>query len=294
MVVRVGKVELTGVQAVRTDENRNLAEQRVPGQAGSVVQDLGRDPVILHLQGVLLGEPSLEAMETLRTAQSKAEPMSFAADVAVGTEITDVLVEDFKVRQVAGHTFRYQFAMRLREHIEPPEPPGAGLAEVEAEISVEADGWGGDAMGALDALDDPTLLSGLLGDSAGLLDVLDMGELGDSLADLSGDLLGADFSDILQAISKIDPQQVIELVEAIRDADSLGDFLGKYVDEGLDILEDLTGIDLEEVGDLIQGFAQGTDFLQKLKRVQEAAEKLIGDLGDFNLLGGLPELGGNA
>jgi hypothetical protein len=95
MSVRIGKIELTGVQDLHTEEARTLVEQRVPEQQGSVFQDLGREPVTILIDGLLFGEESLSSLETLRQAHAKAEPQSFAADLVVGTDLTDVIIEDF-------------------------------------------------------------------------------------------------------------------------------------------------------------------------------------------------------
>ena len=55
MSVRIGKIELTGVQDLHTEEARTLVEQRVPEQQGSVFQDLGREPVTIVIDGLLFG-----------------------------------------------------------------------------------------------------------------------------------------------------------------------------------------------------------------------------------------------
>ena len=47
MTVRIGKVELPGLQDLHTEEARTLVEQRAPKQQGSVFQDLGREPLTL-------------------------------------------------------------------------------------------------------------------------------------------------------------------------------------------------------------------------------------------------------
>ena len=111
MTVRLGKIELTAVQSLHTEESRTLVEQRVPEQQGSVFQDLGRDPVTLMLEGLLLGEQALQTLEKLRQAQAKAEPLSFAADIAEGSELTEVVIEDFRARQVAGYAARFRFSL---------------------------------------------------------------------------------------------------------------------------------------------------------------------------------------
>ena len=66
MSVRIGKIELTGVQDLHTEEARTLVEQRVPEQQGSVFQDLGREPLTIVIDGLLFGADALSSLETLR------------------------------------------------------------------------------------------------------------------------------------------------------------------------------------------------------------------------------------
>ena len=68
MTVRIGKIELTGVQDLHTEEARTLVEQRVPEQQGSVFQDLGREPLTLVIEGLILGDEALSTLENLRQA----------------------------------------------------------------------------------------------------------------------------------------------------------------------------------------------------------------------------------
>ena len=125
MPVRIGSIELTGLQDIRTADTRSLVQQRGPGQAGSVAQDLGREPVVVTMEGLLLGDDPHAALEELRQAQTDARPLAFAADAIAGAELTDVLIEDLQVRQLSGYRERYTFHLRVREYTEPPEPAGA-------------------------------------------------------------------------------------------------------------------------------------------------------------------------
>src|SRR5690348_9571612 len=102
MAVRIGKIDLVGLTNVSTEDNRNVVQQRGPGQSGSVAQDLGREPVTVVLEGTLFGEGAEPALEELRDAQTKANPLSFAADAIAGAELTDVIIADFQVKQLPG------------------------------------------------------------------------------------------------------------------------------------------------------------------------------------------------
>ncbi|MFC1747181.1 hypothetical protein ACFL2V_00085 [Pseudomonadota bacterium] len=287
MSVRIGSVELTGVQNIHTEEARSLVEQRVPSQQGSFFQDLGREPVAIILEGLLFGDTSLTALEQLRQAQLKAEPLPFAADIAVGTELTDVIVEDVRVRQLAGYRNRYLFTIRLRECLEPPEAKDLALAAVNDEIKADADKWASNSLGAVAALQNPAALATSLAAQPELLAHLGMDELGNAVAKNSVGLTGGDFSGMLNVVSEIDLNAAIDLIQAVRDADSLGDFVSKYADEGLSILEDLSGLDLDNLGPLLSAMNGGVEFLKALKDVSNKASDLAGMLKTFDPVAGL-------
>ncbi len=203
MPVRIGRVEFTALQDVRSGDERSLVQHDVPGASGSVFQDLGRTPASLELEGLLLGESAVEDLEVLRDAYDKAEPLPFASDIAVGTELTDVVIADLLVRQEAGHRDRYRFALKIREHVEPPENTAASMAAVQEGIQADAAAWADDALAAASVLDDPSRFSELSGLNPGLLAQLAAGV---------GDLL-----ELIQRIMK-----VTEAVSAL--AAELGDF----------------------------------------------------------------------
>lgn len=286
MAIRIGGIEFAGVQDIYTEESRSLVEQRSPEQQGSVFQDLGREPVTIILDGLLFTADTLPDLEKLREAQLKGQPLSFAADIAVGTELTQVLIEDVRVRQIAGYQNRYRYSLRLREFNEPPQSVDAAQAPVNAAIAADADTWAADSLAAAEVLDNPANLPAVLSAQPGVLDHLSADDLGASIAQNAGQLGGKDYSAILSAVKNIDPAKAIALIQAIRDADSLGDLLQKYADDGLDILSDLTGVDLSKAGSLIKALGGGLEFLKKLKQVSEKAGKLAQDIGSFDPLPG--------
>jgi hypothetical protein len=100
----------------------------------------------------------------------------------VGTDLTDVIIEDFKVRQVAGYKDRYRFSLRLREHIEAPEASDAAMADVNAQVSADGAAWGDASLAAAGVLQDPASLPAALAANPALLDNLDMDALGDAVA----------------------------------------------------------------------------------------------------------------
>ena len=280
MSVRIGKIELTGVQDLHTEEARTLVEQRVPEQQGSVFQDLGREPVTIVIDGLLFGTDALSSLETLRQAHAKAEPQSFAADLVVGTDLTEVVIEDFRVRQLAGYRDRFRFSLRLREHIEPPQASDAAMADVNAGVATDAAAWGDGSLAAAGVLQDPASLAAALSANPALLDSLDMDALGDAVANNLDSLDAGQLDGMLNSIAAADPSKAGGLFSALGKAGALGSMLAKYAQEGAAFLKQL---DPSKLSALMKAFSGGLEFLNQLKKVADAAGRLAGDITQLQL-----------
>jgi len=280
MSVRIGKIELTGVQDLHTEEARTLVEQRVPEQQGSVFQDLGREPVTIVIDGLLFGSDALSSLETLRQAHAKAEPQSFAADLVVGTDLTEVVIEDFRVRQLAGYRDRFRFSLRLREHIEPPQASDAAMADVNAGVATDAAAWGDGSLAAAGVLQDPASLAAALSANPALLDSLDMDALGDAVANNLDSLDAGQLDGMLNSIAAADPTKAGGLFSALGKAGALGSMLAKYAQEGAAFLKQL---DPSKLSSLMKAFSGGLEFLNQLKKVADAASHLAGDIAQLQL-----------
>jgi len=291
MAVQIGKVKLIGVQDLHTEETRNLVEQRVPDQQGSLFQDLGRDPVNIVIEGVMFGAAVLEDLERLRVAQAKAEPQSFAADVAVGTDLTEVVIEDVKVRQVAGYPNRFRFTLRLREHTEPPESPAQAVAPVDDAVAADADAWAGDAVAASAAVQDPGAIPEILAENPGALNQLSSGELADAVSGKVDAISGEQFAGIMESVGKLDPDKAGALFESLNNKGVLGQLVAKVAQAGMNLKQLLKGIPLKDVvKNLVNLFTGGTEWIQQAQKVGEAAKKLAEDLKGFNPVAGLEQL----
>lgn len=291
MTIRIGDIALTRLQVVEVDEPRHLVELRAPGAMGSVFQDLGRGAVRLTLAGIFLGEQALRDIEVLRQAHAEASPLSFSGDVAVGSEITDVVIEHFEVYQVPGHTFRYEYRLRVGEWTEPPSSPTNDLASVDEGLAADAEQWSAQSRSLTNGLTDPAALVGVLEADPRLLDRIDAGELARAVLGGLGGLDGADIAHLLAAVTDIDPAKAIALLEALADADSLEDILQLVAEDGIELLEDLTGLDLTDVTDAVRAFVGGIDFIDRAREVTAAAEELLTTFRAFDPGAALAQLG---
>ena len=135
--------ELPQVQELTTSDLRALAEHKPPGKDGSLLQNLGRSPTTVIVRGMASDPAALGLIDELKQELRTGVPVSFVADITTDTGIDTVLVDDLQVRQLAGDSGRFAYALTLREFIEPVEPEST--AGLEADIL-------GDAAGLLDGV----------------------------------------------------------------------------------------------------------------------------------------------
>jgi hypothetical protein len=190
----LGDFELPRVTRLETLETRDFLELPVPGRAGSLFQDLNRQPTRIVVEGsVFGGQAGLDFLAAVRGKYTAGEPMTFTSDIVTGTDIQYVLLQQLHVQAEASAPDQIDYAVWLAEC--PPPPPPAGLLDgIDTGLLDAAAGFLDDAMGALDALaalgsvpelSDPTTpLSGIV-DGAGSA-IGQLGGIGAGLRDLLG------------------------------------------------------------------------------------------------------------
>lgn len=287
MAVILGGEELPNVQEITTDEHRSLVEHRIPGRDGPVLQDLGEGLTVIRLSGIIHGESAREALTALRGRFQEGEPAPFTADITTGIDVLDVVIRRFTIRQIAGYASRYGYTVELARYIEPASGDESGLDAVESDIDDSADTWMEEVAGREAALQDPSVLPEVLAETPGALDQLGMDELGASITENVGDLSGEEFGDIIGSVSELSPEDAMGLLDSVKDAGGLGDILDKYVEEGKDLLEDLTDMSVDELTTIAKGFIGGTDFLKRAKSVGESAKNVLDALKKANPFGSL-------
>jgi len=134
IIPMLDEIELKAIQEISTTEDHAFVEHKIPGMDGSVFQNLGRKPTKVALSGILYGEKAKEDLEKLRTKFKTGEPVSFVADITTGIDISQVLIEDLKVNEVAGKPDHFMYSISLAEYIAP-----ATIAEAEAALEIETD-----------------------------------------------------------------------------------------------------------------------------------------------------------
>lgn len=190
----LGDYELPRVTRLETLETRDFLELPVPGRAGSLFQDLNRQPTRIVVEGSVFGsETGIEFLTKVREKYAAGEPMTFTSDIVTGTDLQYVVLKQLHVQAEASAPDQIDYAIWLAE-CPPPPPPGGLLDGIDTGLLDAAAGFLDDAMGALDALaalgsvpelSDPTgPLAGIVDGAGGAIGQL--GDIGTGLRDLLG------------------------------------------------------------------------------------------------------------
>ncbi len=132
------KVELDGTALDQTEESptggisearsilkivagakRNYVMHTIPGMDGCIFQDMGRTAVRIEFHGMISGKSAISVLEMIRSRFKSGQPASFVSDVSGASDITKVIIDDFKVTGEAGNKNMYSYAITLREYTEP-------------------------------------------------------------------------------------------------------------------------------------------------------------------------------
>src|SRR5262249_21206462 len=136
----LGEIELQLAQKIETEDDQVLAQHGVPALEGDFLQRLGRRASRVKLSGVMTGPEAAESLKTLRKKFRDGEPTSFVADIATATQVDQVLIEEFGVRELAGKAERFAYELTLREFTPVPTPQTevAPAQQVDEEIQEDA------------------------------------------------------------------------------------------------------------------------------------------------------------
>ena len=151
----LGDWEIPRVADVQTLEQRSLVELSVPGQVGSVFQDMNSLPMQLTIAGSLYGgETNNEFLSQVREKYQEGAPVTFVSDIVTGTELQYVLIETMAFQINASNPEQLDYWLTLKESPPPPPPSSSGfLDDLDTSLLDEAGALEDSVGGALDALD---------------------------------------------------------------------------------------------------------------------------------------------
>lgn len=136
--IELGGIQLNRVHKITTLEQANLIEHPIPGLAGNIIQNLGRDSVRLQVEGIFYGTTAKDDLEALRTLYKRREPVDFLAEITGQAYFGQVMLEQFEVFQLAEDPNQFSYRLIVSEYVVLPEKAPPGPSAVEAAIQAEA------------------------------------------------------------------------------------------------------------------------------------------------------------
>lgn len=124
-----GPVQLRQIKSITTADRRILVEHQVPGLEGNLFQNLGRAPVRISFDGTFHGTGVREDLSRIRQKFKEGTACTFNSDITGMSDVTKVLIEEFRVVENAGEPNKYEYSIVLREYREPPPEPVAPPAQ---------------------------------------------------------------------------------------------------------------------------------------------------------------------
>ena len=110
--------EVRTVVDVHIEGKRSIVELPIPGSDGNVLQDMGREPLTILLKGEVWGPKAKSTVQSLKAKSDSGESVPFTSDLLAAASVSEVIVEEFEVDQVAGNPARFRYLMLLREYKE--------------------------------------------------------------------------------------------------------------------------------------------------------------------------------
>ena len=141
MPIELAGITLHRIHKITTLERADFVSHRIPGLEGNVVQDMGRDSVVLQIEGIFYGATAHDDLEALRDAHKARAPVDFLADIVGQAYFSQVVLNRLDVRQQAEEPEQFSYALTISEYVPPPEPEsgfGLDLPGIDALIGLEA------------------------------------------------------------------------------------------------------------------------------------------------------------
>jgi DNA circularisation protein N-terminus len=161
MSIEIAGIRLDRIHKLSTLERATFVHHHIPGLAGNVVQNLGRDSVRLRLEGIFYGPTAAEDLEALREVYKARKPVDFLAEIVGQAYFGQITLERFDVSQSAEDPDQFSYLLTVVEFVAPPEPETApSFFDVDQDILDQAQSFMDiatlpDTLGSIPEITDP-------------------------------------------------------------------------------------------------------------------------------------------
>ena len=112
-----GKLQekLRSILSISIKDKRNLVEHRIPGSSGNRLQDNGRQPAQISIEGEIYGEDASETIKQIYSVYEAGKPVSFHSDLTAIADVNNVDIENLQVNKSMGTGYHYGYKIDLKE-----------------------------------------------------------------------------------------------------------------------------------------------------------------------------------
>jgi hypothetical protein len=112
-----GKVsEIRSIHNLSVYGKRRVVELPIPGSAGNVFQDMGRNPITITFTGELVGPNAESILQDLTAKFESQKPVPFSSDITPINSISEVVIENLAVHYENGVDLGVRYSMMLKEY----------------------------------------------------------------------------------------------------------------------------------------------------------------------------------
>lgn len=145
--------EIPRISGVRSLDRRTFAEIRIPGRAGSLLQDIGASPLRVEIRGSVYGDETRSALlDAVRGQFNAGNPVTFVADILTATDVQYVVIESLAFNEHGTRPDETDYVIVLKESPPPPAPPDP-FGAIDTDLLDQAGSLLDSAAGALAAID---------------------------------------------------------------------------------------------------------------------------------------------
>jgi hypothetical protein len=116
--------EIRNVSNIAVSARRSIVEHRIPGSAGSILQDMGKEPIRISFEGDFYGEKVKDSLQVLWTKFKDGKPVPFSSDISGITDVTQVMIEELELVDMSGSPNSFHYSMALCEYVPPKQGGG--------------------------------------------------------------------------------------------------------------------------------------------------------------------------
>jgi hypothetical protein len=121
--------EIRSIYNLSVSGKRRIVELEIPGLTGHVLQDLGRNPLLISFDGELVGSDTMNTLKDIKSKFELRKPITFSSDIVPINDVTEVVIENLTVHFTSGTPSGSRYSMLLREHKSSSTGGGGGPSE---------------------------------------------------------------------------------------------------------------------------------------------------------------------